>query len=180
MRSTFAALSLLALAAAACGGASQAPPGGGSPNDAAPSLIANPSIALPADATPNDNGPIGPFCCTGSTATVRSPDGQALGYVYFFNFPGGGFQTSPTTSYAATLGVMISGVQNINDPSSPQVQSEVDFSGASLSQGASRSAQAGALLYLVTITHVDVEAINGESCFNMGTITAEVEVSVAP
>jgi hypothetical protein len=64
------------------------------------------------------------------------------------------------------------------DPSSPQVESEIDFSGAALSQGASRSAQAGALLYLVTITHVDVEAINGESCFNMGTITAEVEVSV--
>jgi len=46
--------------------------------------------------------------------------------------------------------------------------------------GVSKSGQAGALLYRVTLMHVDIAAVDGQPYFDMGTLTVSVDVSIAP
>ncbi|TKC94182.1 hypothetical protein [Polyangium fumosum] len=43
------------------------------------------TFLLPDEATSNENDYIGPFCCTGVTATIESIEGHPVGYAYFFN-----------------------------------------------------------------------------------------------
>jgi hypothetical protein len=181
----------------ACGGTTESSPvptgtpadGGGapeggqpeaSPPDGGPSslAIADPSFSLPADGAPNNNGYIGPFCCTGVTATVRGTDGTPLGYAYFFGFTNA-FNEN-TTSYAEGLSILISGVPSLDDPSAPQTTGEIDFASEEMKVGLSRSSQVGALLYKVTISHVDITSYDGQPYYDMGTIAVRVDVSVAP
>jgi len=141
--------------------------------------IANPSFSLPVDGVPNANGYIGPFCCTGVTVTVDGTDGSALGYVYFFGFTNG-VNAPDDMSYAQDLSILISGVPSIDDPSAPQVTGEIDFAASAMQAGVSKSGQTGALLYRVTLTHVDIEPVDGQPYYDMGTLTVSVDVSIAP
>ena len=43
-------------------------------------------FTMPGDGAPNNNSSIGPFCCTGSTATIEAADGSAAGYIYYADF----------------------------------------------------------------------------------------------
>src|SRR5690242_16559938 len=51
--------------------------------------LAKKSFEFPGDGQKNNNRTIGDFCCTGETAIIQTSSGSPLGYIYFYDFPGG-------------------------------------------------------------------------------------------
>jgi hypothetical protein len=145
-----------------------------SPPDLSSGPLLSAHYELPADGQPNQNHAIGPFCCTGVTATVRAPDGQAIGYIYFFGFDQG-YQVG-ATAYAMQARILISGAVDLAQPSG-QMQSEVDFQASEMAIGASRSASAGALSFAVTIAAVDLVDFSAQPYYDMGTFRVSVDVT---
>src|SRR6185436_13274037 len=96
------------------------------------------SFELPRDGTPNDNGYIGPFCCTGVSAVVESDAGADLGYVYFFASTCPCY-TDQERSWAPDVQIKVAGRTDLDDPSSDLEKNEVDFLAEELTFGASRS-----------------------------------------
>jgi hypothetical protein len=129
---------------------------------------------LPADGQPNQNHSIGPFCCTGVTATVRGPGGQAIGYIYFFGFDQG-VQIGPN-AYAMQASILISGAVDLAQPSN-QTQSEVDFQSSEMAVGVAKSGSAGALTFAVTVAAVDIVQFDGQPHYDMGTFRVSVDVT---
>jgi hypothetical protein len=136
------------------------------------------SFNLPADGRSNNNGYIGPFCCTGSTATVLNLNGDPVGYIYFFSWNGQAYNYG-NTSIAPDLKILVSGLSNFSDTNSAQVQSSVDIQASEMQVGASRSTTAGSLAFTVTITNFTAVTYNGQPYYDMGTITVRVDVSLA-
>lgn len=135
------------------------------------------SFELPSEGQPNDNGSIGPFCCTGRTATVATDDGRELGYAYFYDWYGQSYDTGEG-SWAPDFTVRIAGVTDLEaDADTGELEtSEVAFTAGELEPGLSRSAEAGALLFTVTIQHADVEAWPDGPMFDMGTLAVRIDV----
>jgi len=50
--------------------------------------LAKTSFSLPDDGVEMKNAKVGPFCCTGNFVIVRSSDGDAVGYIYFYSWKG--------------------------------------------------------------------------------------------
>jgi hypothetical protein len=165
-----------ALLSSGCGGQIQAP------SDASPaanvSLVRN-SFDLPGDGTPNANGWIGPFCCTGHTVTVESSGGFAVGYAYFFSWKGQAYMTDATHSVAPDFGVLVAGLANVQDPGSELVKGEIDFAGSDMLPGASRSVTVGQVTFVVSIEHAELHDWNGVTYYDMGSLKAKLDVSVA-
>ena len=101
------------------------------------------------EAQPNSNGSIGPFCCTGRTVTVRREDGGPVGYAYFFGWKGQAYKTSPNSSKAPDIQILVSGLANLADLNSESRGNAICFSAQEMSPGASRSARAGLPRFLV-------------------------------
>lgn len=137
------------------------------------------SFHLPIDGKPNNNGFIGPFCCTGRTATVSTTDGRPVGYVYFFGWRGQAFSVG-STSFAPDLEILISGLTDLSDINSSMQKSSIVFPGSTMHPGASNSAKVGALNYSVTIEQVNTMELRGQIHFDMGTIAIRVDVSIVP
>jgi hypothetical protein len=138
------------------------------------------SFVLPADGTPNDNGSIGPFCCTGVTAVVESNAGAAVGYAYFYSWKGQAYQVTPTTSVAPDASILIAGLADIEDPRSPLVKGEIDFTAAEMEVGASKSATIGQLHFTATIEAVTVTEHYGPPYFDMDSLAVRIDVGVTP
>jgi len=187
----FSFFGFLAAALTACSGSSR-PPVGTEPADFGPApdrggavspdtYFANPTVHLPADGVDNANGTIGPFCCTGRTATIKAAAGGApVGYVYFFDFREG--YNVGNTSVADWLGVEVSGADNLNaGAAATQITGVVGFSASDMAVGKQQSARVGALEYTVTIEHADISTpIDGKQpYFDMGTIAVRVDVARA-
>ena len=165
-RRVLAAGSLM-LAVASCGGKVE-----GTPSDvnAEPPLA---SFVFPADGVPNDNGWVGPFCCTGQTGVVNDANGTAIGYSYFYSFDDG-LNLSDQQSVASLLSILVAGRSNLSDARSPLVMSQIDFATGELEVGATKSIVVGALEFEVVIDHVDIVVVQGQSYFDMATIGASV------
>ncbi len=131
------------------------------------------SFEFPGDGQRNNNLSIGPFCCTGETATVTKTDGTAVGYIYYYGFedavnlPGGG-------SAARIIRVLVSGEAN-DQPDAQQVQNSVAFAAGDAVAGATRSVTVGLLTYTATLTRAP---LNGGR-FDMGAFAVTVKVDPA-
>jgi len=136
------------------------------------------SFRFPEEAQPNNNGSIGPFCCTGRTVTVRREDGGPVGYAYFFGWKGQAYRTSPDSSKAPDIQILVSGLANLADLNSESRGNAICFSAQEMSPGASRSARAGALEFKITI--LEATQLNGGKYFDMGSVAAQLDVSVPP
>jgi hypothetical protein len=150
-----------------------------SPITPTPVVLQKTFFSLPEEGVPNNNGSIGPFCCTGRTATVYTTGNSPIGYVYFYDFPGGGLMLSKERSVAANLSILISGITDLTNINSPSQQSSIDFAAGEMQVGVSRSARAGALNYIATITRVDIVPINNQPYYDMQTIEVRMDVSLA-
>jgi len=131
------------------------------------------TFAFPAAGVSNDNDYVGPFCCTGRTATVRDADGAEIGYSHFFGFDGG-LNVEEGRSVASRLEIWVAGRSQLADPSSELVMAEVAFTVGELAVGETKSVAAGALEFDVVIDHVDIEQVQGAPYFDMGTVAATV------
>jgi hypothetical protein len=129
------------------------------------------SFELPSQGTPNDNGDIGPFCCTGVTAVVND-QGHDLGYGYFFSWKGQAY-TNGTDSWMPDFTLGVAGVQDLDDPSSPLRMSEIDFDAGHIAEGMKKSTTAGDLVFTVTVEHVDETPA---PMIQMGTLAVRLDV----
>ena len=87
-------------------------------------VLAKGSFEFPGDGQKNNNQSIGDFCCTGETATVQTNMGAPLGYIYFYDFPGGGVLVGDgSRSAAEEFSVLVSGSRDPTRPDSPRVKS---------------------------------------------------------
>jgi len=161
------------------GPAASAP--GGQP--AGPAGPANPQLALskqvftfPGDGASNNGNSIGPFCCTGVTATVTKPDGTPIGYIYFPDI-GDAVNTPGGFAAAGKVGVNVS-AESSDTPNAPQVQNELAFDAASSNVGAVRTATVGPLTYTATLRGATLY-LNGGSRFVMSSVAIEVDVQPA-
>lgn len=131
------------------------------------------TFTLPEQGKSNNGGTIGPFCCTGETATLLNQGGKPLGYAYFFGWKGQAFNSSHG-AYYPDLQLLVSGATDASDPSSSQVQNEIDFTAAELKPGFSRTTKAGGLAFTATVESVDKTA-DGQNFYK-----ASLKVDVAP
>jgi len=145
-----------------------------------PGLLERTSFELPTDGADNNNGSIGPFCCTGHTVTVEATAGYPAGYVYFYGWKGQAY-TSGASSFAPDVAIRIAGLADVHDPKSTMVESEIDFTADEMDIGAQKSGEAGQLEYTVTIDAVDLApASGGVAYFDMGSLVVHVDVAVVP
>jgi hypothetical protein len=76
--------------------------------------------------------------------------GYPAGYVYFFDFPGGG-RAVGGRSAARLFAVGVSGLARLADPNSQQLVQWVRFTADELKRGQAKETQAGGLRYKVSI-----------------------------
>lgn len=134
------------------------------------------SFELPGDGTPNDNGHVGPFCCTGETAVVKSDDGSEIGYGYFYSWKGQAYFTGPDSSGAPDVSILVAGRQDLATAWSPLEQGEIDFMADELVAGSSRSTQAGGLLFTVIVEHAELQPGPKGTVFDMGSLAVRLDV----
>lgn len=137
-----------------------------------PTLV---SIHLPGDGLTNGNGYIGPFCCTGETAII-SANGTPVGYIYYYGWQGEAYNVADG-SVATDIEILVSGLSNLANPSSEQIQSSVSFLAEELVPGATKSTQAGELIFSVAVEDAELEEFNDELHYRMG--SAEVIVNIS-
>ncbi|MGK3990177.1 hypothetical protein WME99_44445 [Sorangium sp. So ce136] len=136
------------------------------------------SFELPSEGTPNDNGAIGPFCCTGVTAVVKSDDGRELGFGYFYDLKGQAYLSGEDSSSAPDFAVRVAGLSDLEADAAPvELETgEIAFTAGELVSGLSRSAQVGALVFTATIEHVEVDEWSVGPMFDMGSLTVRLDV----
>ena len=129
------------------------------------------TFLLPAEGIANPDGTV--------TALVEDPNGNPIGHLDFFTSRGapavgGGGQTLLPD---AVLGV--GGLENVNDPASPEVAGEIDIPASAMSAGASTTTRAGGLIFTVTVEGADVALLNGTPMFDAASLVVQIEVSIA-
>jgi hypothetical protein len=179
MRFFWSSLLVLFMTLAAARTASTSASAGRAPRTVSPSVfeLQNKTFELPGAGQRNNNESIGDFCCTGETATIRTAQGTAAGYIYFYGFSGG--ITNGKRSAAKRFNVLVSGICEAGQPAFARVKSSIDFAAAEMKPGLTRQTIAGALEFTVTI--LDVQFLNdAHSRFWMDTIKIKVDVQEAP
>jgi hypothetical protein len=136
------------------------------------------SFHLPEEGTPNNNASIGPFCCTGVTATVQTTAGYAAGYVYFFGWEGQAF-TNGETSFAPDVKILLAGLADAHDPQSNLLTGEIDWDAGEMKLVPVKTARVGQLEFTVTIEEVKIVSSSDGDFFDMSTLAVRVDVAVA-
>jgi len=136
------------------------------------------SFHFPEDGAPNQNGYIGPFCCTGQTATVHDPEGRPVGYAYFFGWVG---QAHDDPFRFPELEILVSGAADLRGDDTQQ-KSVLRFVAEAATPGSSRTTQAGALYFRATLedfskTQLPVDA---RPHFRADSLKVKLDVSTAP
>jgi hypothetical protein len=143
-------------------------------------LLSKTSYYLPQDGVPNSNGYVGPFCCTGRTATIYSTANDILGYIYFFDWDGQAQEEGPYVSFAPTIKVKVSSLTDLSDLASGQTTGSIDFDAKDMLPGAFRSSQVGGLTFTVVIGTAPLATLDNKKYFNMQATTIRVDVSTTP
>ncbi|MGE0572285.1 MAG: hypothetical protein AB7H85_08485 [Dehalococcoidia bacterium] len=129
------------------------------------------SFALPGDATANNGGTIGPFCCRGSTVTVRSASGDVLGYAYWFKWQGQAYDLPRDGRY---IGIFPDIQFLVNDTAG--ADAVISLSASEITPGASRTVQAGRLSFTLRFTAAEQTTYNGVIYVVEGSLAATLQV----
>ena len=136
--------------------------------------LAKSSFALPADATPNNGGTIGPFCCRGRTVTITATDGSVVGYAYWFQWSGQAYDEFRagigTDSFYPSIRVLVA--------ESGGSSTSIDFAAGELAAGVSRSIATGRLTFVVTIGSAEQRTFAGGTYVWGSSLTATLAVSL--
>jgi hypothetical protein len=135
------------------------------------------SFYLPGDGKRNNNRTIGDYCCTGETATVRTPDGNAIGYIYFYDFRES-YNIGNNQSVAGILRILVSGISDMWNLNSTRSKHMIEFRAHELKKGASRSVTAGALRYTATILSAKHRTKNHQQYY-MGSVKVRMDVGLS-
>ncbi len=144
-----------------------------------PIRLANTSFRFPGDGERNNNRTIGPFCCTGETATIRTNEGTPIGYIYFYDFEDA-VNVSNTKSAAGKLKILVSGSSDFSQADASQIQHQLIFAAGNSSKGTTRAVEAGNLKFVATLENAVVDG-NAGTRFDMGSVKVRVDVeSIRP
>jgi hypothetical protein len=116
------------------------------------------TFEMPGDGEPNDNAFVGPYCCTGSTGTVRSAAGYSVGYFHFYFWDGQAYNLSDHDSAVPTLVLDVSGSSNVLNPRAKLVNEVVRIEPSVASIGALQTASVGDLTFDVTLRQAQLTA----------------------
>jgi hypothetical protein len=108
------------------------------------------SFSFPGDGEKNQGKRIGPFCCTGETATVRTTVGASIGYIYFFAFEDT-INLGNGRSAARIIKLLVSGAANLSASNSSQINSMIVFSATDSKPGDVKTVEAGNLRFTATL-----------------------------
>lgn len=147
-------------------GASSPTPGGGS---SGASAVSEPSLVLPDDGTPNNDGTV--------TGTVLDANGNTIGEIDYFTSQGEPATDANGATFVPDVLIGVSGLEDVLDPSSAVVSSNVDVPAGELIPGASFYAQAGALTFLFTVEQADVESLGQEDGVETSSLVVGVDVT---
>ncbi|MBI4555975.1 MAG: hypothetical protein HY706_00200 [Candidatus Hydrogenedentes bacterium] len=136
------------------------------------------STRFPGGGIPNNNGYIGPFCCTGETATVFAANGQAIGYAYYYGLADGAVQLGPGRTGVPGFKILVSGPANLNGSAANQAKSELLFNASNFHPGASTQTRAGTLLYSATVEAGDVVKLSERPFIDMSTVQVRIDAWV--
>ncbi|HEX5746156.1 MAG TPA: hypothetical protein VFZ09_07925 [Archangium sp.] len=161
------ALAVVAVLGAGCGG-------GGLTLEEQTRLVG--SYRLPQDGVPNNNAPVGPFCCTGKTLIVQAPDGEGvLGHAYFFGWEGQAYNFEGGSG-APDLILRVSGRSTLDSGHVEEEKGQISFTAAELKAGVSRRTRVGPLEYIVTVDRVETLDYDGRPYFRMDSLEVSVDV----
>lgn len=138
--------------------------------------LANRYYVFPGGGEMNMNKPIGPFCCTGETATVQSVFGVPLGYIHFYDVEDA-INVSNTRSAATKIKVNVSGASDLASPENSQVKKTIVFVAGRSARGDTISVLAGNLRFTVTLTDMRIDRTSGIR-FDLQSV--RIKVSVEP
>jgi len=139
------------------------------PGQLAAQTVQNRTIEFPGGGTRNNNGSIGPFCCTGETAIIHDVDGKPAGYIYFYDFSGAKM-IGADRSAASTVSILI------GSASDQTLFPSARFAAENWTPGTTATVGLGALTYEVTI-EPELVTIDGHQYFDMGSLKATVRVT---
>jgi TIR domain len=140
--------------------------------------LAKTSFRFPGDGKPNKNKIIGDFCCTGETATIETTQGIPAGFIYFYDFPGGGVIVGDgSRSTAQRFAVHVSGLSDPARLDSPRVKEVIIFDAGEMVIGTVRTVTAGALRFSAMIEDARFDQRYGVR-FLMDTVRVKVDVDV--
>ena len=134
--------------------------------------VQNRTIEFPGGGTKNNNGRIGPFCCTGETAIIHDIEGKPAGYIYFYDFSGAKILDA-NQSAASSVSILIS--SGLSQTFFPVAR----FTAESWAPGTAATIQLDPLTYEVTIDP-QLVTIDGHKYFDMGSLKATVHVTSKP
>jgi hypothetical protein len=140
--------------------------------------LAKSSFLLPDDGIRMNNAKVGPFCCTGNVVIVRSPDGDPIGYIYFYSWKGQAYNVEGG-SIVPDISVLVSGPATLGNSGTDQLTSHIEFKAAHL-EPQSNWTQAGLLQYRATV--LDFKLERGplwKPYFDMGSLKIRVDVRPA-
>ena len=129
------------------------------------------SFLLPQDGTPNGDGTV--------TAEVVDAGGNTLGEIDFFSSSGAPVTGPDGQALVPDVLIGVSGLADVADPTSPVDSNEIDLAAGELAPGASVSAQAGQLLFTVTVQQANVLVDDtGQPYVDASSLEVTVDVSV--
>jgi hypothetical protein len=134
------------------------------------------SFILPDDGQPNNNARIGPFCCTGDTAIVRSRRGDPIGYIYFYTWKGRSYNVG-NSSIVPDFTISVSGSADIADLDSVQIENQISFQARSLDPR-SGWVRAGDLRYRAILLDYEMRRRNDRPYFDMDSLRVRVDVEI--
>lgn len=129
------------------------------------------SFALPGDATANNGGTIGPFCCRGSTVTVRAASGDVLGHAYWFKWQGQAYDLPRDGRY---IGIFPDIQFLVSDAAGGDAA--ISLSASEIAPGVSRTVQAGRLAFTLRFTAAEQTTYNGATYVVEGSLAATLQV----
>jgi hypothetical protein len=136
--------------------------------------LAQAAFQLPAQATANNGGTIGPYCCRGRTVTIHSSGGDILGYAYWFQWAGQAFDAphgGGTDSLYPDIRVLVTTTGSSG--------TSIDFAASELAPGLSRSRTVGNLAFTVTVTSAERTTYSGGTYVWGSSLAATLTVSAA-
>lgn len=145
--------------------------------------LAQDTLRYPDDAVDNDNGYVGPFCCTGRTLTFESEDGYPVGYVYLFSWQGQAFNVGDGSAFP-NLQLRVAASTDLSDPDAAMESGDLMVTAASDTLERVYEVALGRLVFAVRVVDAEVAPVEGEpKGFRLGDgspLTVDVEARVVP
>lgn len=138
------------------------------------------SYRLPDDGSDMNNAQVGPFCCTGKIVTVRSTDGDPVGYIHFFFWEGQAYNVEGGSIFPNII-VGVSGLPNFGDFDSEQAKNQITFDAEQMQSQKSPWTQAGILQYRATVLNYETVLGPGSKPYFRGeSLRLRIDVQLAP